>query len=89
MNDNDCGAIWGKNLGTVRKPELDAAWSNGNNAGIAKGRAEGMAEGRTEGATELATAIKRLNRGDTVEKLMSEGFSKEIVNSAREVINEL
>ena len=53
MNDNDCGAIWGKNLGTVRKPELDAAWSNGNNAGIAKGRAEGKAEGRTETAADL------------------------------------
>ena len=84
-------------LNTLMKPELDAAWSNGNNAGIAKGRAEGMAEGRAEGmaegraegATELATAIIRLNRGDTAEKLISEGFSKEIVNSAREVINEL
>ena len=100
-------------LNTLMKPELDAAWSNGNNAGIAKGRAEGraegkaegmaegraegmakgmakgMAEGRAEGATELATAIIRLNRGDTAEKLISEGFSKEIVNSAKEVINEL
>lgn len=63
------------------KPELDAALSTG----IAKGRAEG----RTEGATELATAIKRLSRGDTVEKLIAEGFSEDIVESAKEIIDEL
>ena len=76
-------------LNTLMKPELDAAWSNGNTIGIAKGRAEGIAEGRTEGATELAMAIKRLSRGDTVGKLLAEGFSEDIVESAKEIIDEL
>ena len=72
-------------LNTLMKPELDAALSTG----IAKGRAEGRAEGRTEGATELAAAIKRLSRGDTVDELLSDGFSKDIVDAAKEVIDEL
>ena len=72
-------------LNTLMKPELDAALSTG----IAKGRAEGRAEGRTEGATELAAAIKRLSRGDTVDELISDGFSKDIVDVAKEVIDEL
>lgn len=44
---------------------------------------------RTGGATELATAIRRLNSGDTTEKLIKEGFSKDIVQSAKELIDEL
>ena len=64
-------------LNTLMKPELDAALSTG------------IAKGRTEGATELAMAIKRLSRGDTVEKLIAEGFSEDIVQSAKEIIDEL
>ncbi len=64
-------------LNTLMKPELDAALSTG------------IAKGRTEGATELATAIKRLRRGDTVGKLLAEGFSEDIVESAKEIIDEL
>ena len=60
-------------LNTLMKPELDAA----------------LSKGRAEATTELAAAIKRLNRGDTVEKLIADGFSKDIVNSAKEVIEEL
>ena len=76
-------------LNTLMKSELDAAWSNGNDAGIVKGRAEGRAEGRTEATTELASAIIRLNRGDTVSDLIKSGFSEDIVKSAKDVIDEL
>ena len=64
-------------LTSLMKPEIDAAWNDGNTAGI------------TKGATELATAIRRLNSGDTADKLIKEGFSKDIVKSAKELIDEL
>ena len=64
-------------LNTLMKPELDAALS------------EGIAKGKVEGATELAAAIKRLSHGDTVNKLLADGFSKDIVNSAKEIVDEL
>ena len=64
-------------LNTLMKPELDAALSTG------------IAQGRAEGATELATAIKRLSRGDTVKALIEDGFSEEIVKSAKDIIDEL
>ena len=44
---------------------------------------------RTRGAIEFATAIRRLNIGDTTDNLMKEGFSKDIVESAKELIDEL
>lgn len=68
-------------LTSLMKPEIDAAWNDGNTAGIAKGK--------YEGATELATAIRRLNIGDTTDNLMKGGFSKDIVESAKELIDEL
>ena len=68
-------------LTSLMKPEIDAAWNDGNTTGIATGK--------SEGATELATAIRRLNSGDTTDKLIEEGFSKDIVKSAKELIDEL
>lgn len=60
-------------LNTLMKPELDAA----------------LSEGMTKGATELATAIRRLKKGDTAEQLIKEGFSENVVTSAKELIEEL
>ena len=44
------------------------------------------AEGKTEGANELAEATKRLKNGYTDEKLLKEGFSSDIVNTAIELL---
>ncbi len=52
----------------------------------AEGRVEGRAEGKTEGANELAVATKRLKNGYTKEKLLKEGFSSDIVNTAIELL---
>ncbi len=60
-------------LNTLMKPELDAA----------------LSKGVTKGATELATAIRRLKSGETQKNLIAEGFSKDIVKSAKEIIDEL
>ena len=49
-------------------------------------RAEGRVEGKTEGANELAEATKRLKNGYTKEKLLKEGFSSDIVNTAIELL---
>ena len=72
-------------LNTLMKPELDAARSEGE----AKGRSEGKIEGITIGATELATAIRRLKRGETVDNLIKDGLSEDIVKSAKDIIDEL
>ena len=52
----------------------------------AEGRVEGRAEGKTEGANELAEATKRLKSGSKKEKLLKEGFSSDIVNTAIELL---
>lgn len=44
---------------------------------------------KTKGATELATAIRRLKNGESQKTLIEEGFSKDIVNSAKDIIDEL
>ena len=62
----------------LMKPELDAAKN--------EGKSEGRAEGKTEGANELAEATKRLKSGSTKEKLLKEGFSSDIVNTAIELL---
>ena len=54
--------------------------------GRAEGRVEGRAEGKTEGANELAEATKRLKSGSKKEKLLKEGFSSDIVNTAIELL---
>ena len=41
---------------------------------------------REEGANELAEATKRLKNGSTKEKLLKEGFSSDIVNTAIELL---
>ncbi|SKB51592.1 hypothetical protein SAMN06296386_101369 [Lachnospiraceae bacterium] len=64
-------------LTKLMKPEIDAAWSGGK------------AEGKSEGATELSAAAKRLNQGATPETLLLEGFSADVVKSAKELLDAL
>ena len=47
---------------------------------------KGREEGREEGREYLSTAIKRLQRGDLAETLLSDGIDENTVKEAEEIV---
>ncbi len=68
-------------LKTLMKPELDAAVEAAVEAA--------STVAKNEGVTELSTLLKRLKNGCSEKTLVDEGFSKDIIKSARELLEEI
>ena len=54
--------------------------------GIQEGIRRGRQQGLSLGVENLSTAIKRLQRGDLVETLLSEGIDENTVKEAEEIV---
>ena len=48
-----------------------------------------MRDAKTEALAEYNTVLRRLKKGESIDKLISEGFSKDVIDSAQKLLDEI
>lgn len=61
--------------------------AEGIQQGLQQGMQQGMQQGISLGVEKLSTAIKRLQRGDLAEALLSDGIDEATVKEAAEIVS--